>query len=106
MTRGEKVCSFNERFCLLPEGKFVGQPIKLMRFQREFILAIYDNKHGTSRAYLSVARKNRKSALIAGILLAHTAGPAEARQNSQIISGDFPFWVQLMSLLVYSLGEV
>jgi len=105
MTGGEKVCSFIERFCLVPEGKFVGQPIKLMKFQREFILAIYDNKHGTSRAYLSVARKNGKSALIAGILLAHIAGP-EARQNSQIISGDFPFWVQLMSLPVYSLGEV
>jgi phage terminase large subunit-like protein len=86
MTRGEKVCAFIERFCLVPEGKFVGQPIKLMKFQREFILAIYDNKHGTSRAYLSVARKNGKSALIAGILLAHIAGP-EARQNSQIISG-------------------
>jgi len=79
----------------LPEGKFVGQPIKLMKFQREFILAIYDNKHGTSRAFLSVARKNGKSALIAGILLAHIAGP-ESRQNSQIINGDFPFWVQLM----------
>ena len=105
MTRGEKVCAFIERFCLVPEGKFVGQPIKLMRFQREFILAIYDNKHGSSRAYLSVARKNGKSALIAGILLAHIAGP-EARQNSQIISCDFPFWVQLMSLPVYSFREV
>ena len=37
-------------------------------------------------AYLSVARKNGKSALIAAILLAHLVGP-EARQNSQIISG-------------------
>jgi phage terminase large subunit-like protein len=86
MTRGEKVCAFIERFCIVPEGKSVGQPIKLMPFQRDFILAIYDNPQGTSRAYLSVARKNGKSALIAGILLAHIVGP-EARQNSQIISG-------------------
>ena len=86
MTRGEKVCAFIERFCIVPEGKSVGQPIKLMPFQRDFILAIYDNPKGTSRAYLSVARKNGKSALIAGILLAHIVGP-EARQNSQIISG-------------------
>jgi phage terminase large subunit-like protein len=50
------------------------------------LLTIYDNPKGTSRAYLSVARKNGKSALIAGILLAHIVGP-EARQNSQIISG-------------------
>jgi phage terminase large subunit-like protein len=86
VTRGEKVCAFIERFCIVPEGKSVGQPIKLMPFQRDFILAIYDNPQGTSRAYLSVARKNGKSALIAGILLAHIVGP-EARQNSQIISG-------------------
>jgi phage terminase large subunit-like protein len=60
--------------------------LKLMKFQRDFIKGIYDNKHGTSRAYLSVARKNGKSALIAGIVLAHIIGP-EARLNSQIVSG-------------------
>ena len=86
MTRGQKVCQFIEQFCPVPEGKFVGQPMKLMPFQRKFILDVYDNPKGTSRAYLSVARKNGKSSLIAGILLAHIAGP-EARQNSQIISG-------------------
>lgn len=86
MSRGERVCKFIEEFCLVPEGKLVGQPIKLMPFQRKFILDIYNNPKGTSRAYLSVARKNGKSALIAGILLAHIVGP-EARLNSQIISG-------------------
>lgn len=86
MTRGERVCQFIEQFCPVPEGKYVGQKMKLMPFQRKFILEVYDNPKGTSRAYLSVARKNGKSALIAGILLAHIAGP-EARQNSQIISG-------------------
>lgn len=85
-TRGEKVCKFIEAYCPVPEGKLVGQPIKLLAFQRKFILDIYDNPKGTSRAYLSVARKNGKSALIAAILLAHIVGP-EARQNSQIISG-------------------
>ena len=85
-TRGEKIIRFIESLCPVPEGKFVGQKIKLLPFQRDFILSVYDNKHGTSRAYLSVARKNGKSALIAGILLAHIVGP-EARTNSQIISG-------------------
>jgi phage terminase large subunit-like protein len=75
MTRGEKVCAFVERYCKVPEGKHVGQPLKLMAFQRKFILDIYDNKVGTSRAYLSVGRKNGKSALIAAILLAHIVGP-------------------------------
>jgi phage terminase large subunit-like protein len=86
MTRGEKVCAFVERYVLVPEGKHVGKPIKLMEFQKKFITDIYDNPKGTSRAYLSVGRKNGKSALIAAILLAHIVGP-EARQNSQIVSG-------------------
>lgn len=86
MTRGERIIAFIERFCKTPEGKDVGQPLKLMPFQRKFILDVYDNPKGTGRAYLSVARKNGKSALIAAVLLAHIVGP-EARQNSQIISG-------------------
>ena len=57
-----------------------------MKFQRKFVLEVYDNPHGTSRAYLLVARKNGNSSLIAAILLAHLVGP-EAKQNSQIISG-------------------
>ena len=64
----------------------VGQPLRLMEFQVAFILAVFDNKSLTSRAYLSLGRKNGKSALIAAIVLAHIVGP-EARQNSQIISG-------------------
>ncbi|MFZ2541951.1 MAG: terminase TerL endonuclease subunit [Gallionella sp.] len=86
LTRGERVCEFISEYCLTPEGEHVGQPIKLAKFQRKFILAIYDNKAGTRRAYLSLARKNGKTALIAGIVLAHLVGP-EAKQNSQIISG-------------------
>lgn len=86
MTRGERVCEFIERFCLVPEGAHVGKPIKLAPFQKKFIRAVYDNKHGTRRAYLSIARKNGKTALIAGILLAHLVGP-EAQRNSQIVSG-------------------
>ena len=86
MTRGEKVAAFIERFCRVPEGAKVGQPIKLAEFQRKFILAIYDNPRGTRRAYLAIARKNGKSALIACILLAHLVGP-EAKQNSQLVSG-------------------
>jgi phage terminase large subunit-like protein len=86
MTRGERVIAFIERYCVAPEGKFVGKPIKLLPFQRDFILAVYDNPAGTRRAYLSIARKNGKTALIACILLAHLVGP-EAVLNAQIVSG-------------------
>ena len=86
MTRGEKVIAFIETYCLVPEGSKVGQPIKLAEFQIKFIKDIYDNPAGTRRAILGIARKNGKTALIAGILLAHICGPM-AEQNSQIISG-------------------
>jgi phage terminase large subunit-like protein len=86
MTRGEKVCAFIERFCIIPEGAQVGKPIRLAEFQRKFILDIYDNPAGTRRAYLAIARKNGKSALIACLLLAHLVGP-EAVLNSQLVSG-------------------
>jgi len=88
MTRGERVCAFIERYCKVPSGDMVpvGSRLKLEQFQRRFICDMYDNPYSTRRAYLSMARKNGKTALIAAIVLAHVAGP-EARQNTQIISG-------------------
>lgn len=86
LTRGERVIAFIERYCKAPEGEHVGKPIKLEPFQKRFILAVYDNPKGTRRAYLSIGRKNGKTALIAGILLAHICGP-EAVLNTQIVSG-------------------
>ena len=86
MTRAERVVAFIERYCVTPEGAHVGQPLVLAGFQRDFIRDVYDNPAGTRRALLSVSRKNGKSGLIAGLLLAHLIGP-EAKQNSQIVSG-------------------
>lgn len=86
LTRAGRVIAFVETYCVVPEGALVGRPLRLERFQKDFIRAIYDNKSGTRRAILSIARKNGKSGLIAGILLAHLVGP-EARRNSQIVSG-------------------
>ena len=86
MTRGDRVIRFIERHCRVPEGADVGKPLVLADFQKEFIRAIYDNPRGTRRAILSIARKNGKTGLIAGVILAHLVGP-EARLNSQIVSG-------------------
>lgn len=86
LTRAGRVIAFVETYCVVPEGALVGQPMRLEKFQKDFIRAIYDNKAGTRKAILSIARKNGKSGLIAGILLAHLVGP-EARRNSQIVSG-------------------
>lgn len=85
-TRAEDVIAFIEKYCLIPSGDKVGKPLVLEEFQKRFIRDVYDNPHVTRRAYLSLARKNGKTALIAALLLAHIAGP-EARQNTQIVSG-------------------
>lgn len=86
MTRAALVIRFIETHCKTPDGAHVGKPIVLAEFQKEFIRACYDNEAGTRRAYLSIARKNGKSALLAGLLLCHLVGP-EAKQNSQLVSG-------------------
>lgn len=86
MTRGERVIAFIERFCIVPDGVLVGKPMRLEPFQKRFITEVYDNPDGTTRAILSISRKNGKSGLVAALLLAHLVGP-EARQNSQIVSG-------------------
>lgn len=85
-TRGEKVIAFIETYCLTPEGKHIGKPIKLEPFQKRWLLAVYDNPARTHTGVLSIARKNGKTALIACVLLAHLVGP-EAVLNSQIVSG-------------------
>jgi len=86
VSRADRIIAFIERHCLTPDGAQVGRPLRLAEFQRQFIREVYDNPAGTRRAILSVARKNGKTALIAGLLLAHLVGP-EAKQNSQIVSG-------------------
>lgn len=86
MTRGEKVIAFIETYCRVSEGKDVGKPMVLKQFQKDFILAVYDNPVGTSKAILSIGRKNGKTALIASLVLAHLVGPVAIR-NSQVISG-------------------
>ena len=86
MSRAEAIIEFVETLCLVPDGAGVGQPMRLADFQKEFIRAVYDNPAGTRRAFLSIARKNGKSGLIAALLLAHLVGP-EAKLNSQMVSG-------------------
>ncbi len=83
--RAERVIRFIETYLHCPEGDMVGQPMVLLEFQKEFIRAVYSETRPHT-AILSMARKNGKTALIAGLLLAHLVGP-EAVENSQIVSG-------------------
>ncbi len=74
-SRAERNIAWCERYLRIPDGRYVGQPLKMAPFMRDDFRAIYDNPAGTRRAYLAIARKNGKSALIACLLLVHLVGP-------------------------------
>jgi phage terminase large subunit-like protein len=81
------VITFIETVCFVPEGKLVGQPLRLQDWQKDILRAIYDNPAGTRRAIISMGRKNAKTTLSACLLLAHLCGPpARNRPNSELYS--------------------
>jgi phage terminase large subunit-like protein len=82
-TRGSRNIRWIQDHCCIPEGKFIGQPVKLRPWQKRIIRGIYDQP--TRRAIISFGRKNGKTALSAFLLLLHLCGP-EARANSQLYS--------------------
>ena len=90
-TDAEKLMTFIETECKVPEGALVGQNIKLLPFQRAFIRSVYDNKDEegnrlTKMAILSIARKNGKTSIVAPLVLSSIIGPL-AQKNAQIVSG-------------------
>lgn len=85
LSRAERNIAWAERYIRIPEGKFVGQKLRLADFMRDDFRLIYDNPHGTRRAIISRGRKNAKTTESAIILLLHLVGP-EAKPNSQLFS--------------------
>jgi len=83
LTRGNQNILWIETFCRIPEGKYVGQPVRLSAFQKKVIRGIYDSQ--TRMAIISFGRKNAKTTLAGFLCLLHTAGP-EAVPNSQLYS--------------------
>ena len=70
------IIEFFDKYIFIPEGRLVGQRLVLDPWQRAEIEKIYDNPNGpTRRAILSMGRKNAKSTLAAGLLLAHLCWP-------------------------------
>lgn len=83
MTRGERNILWIESNCRIPDGKLVGQPVRLTKAQKGWIKQIYDTP--TRTFILSMARKNAKTATSSFLLLLHLCGP-EAKPNSQLYS--------------------
>jgi phage terminase large subunit-like protein len=95
--RAQRVIDFIQTLTV-PSGTGQGKPFELMDWQKRFIRDIYEphievktrarivvSRRVVRRAILSIARKNGKTALIAGLALAHLAGP-EKVANGEIYS--------------------
>jgi len=67
----------------VPEGPRAGKPIKLAKFQKQFIRGALRKK--TAVAVLSVGRGNGKSALTAGIALSDLLGVSDSQPRREII---------------------
>lgn len=84
-TRAERNISWCEDFIRIPEGRFVGQRLKMAEFMKDDFRAIFDNPHGTRRAIITRGRKNAKTVETAMLMLLFLVGP-EAKPNSQLFS--------------------
>ena len=60
MTDGEKVLAFVEKYLRVPDGRLVGEPVQLLPWQREVILAIYDSDPPVRRVIISLGRQGRQ----------------------------------------------
>jgi phage terminase large subunit-like protein len=79
MPEADKVLAFLETLPIV-SGLKAGETLELIEFQRQFVRGIYgprddDGNRLVRLAALSVARGNGKSALLAGLSLAHLLGP-------------------------------
>ena len=87
--RADRVIRFIQ-LLRIPSGKGQGERFVLDKWQKDFIRDIYEphtpsGHRAVRRAILSMARKNGKSTLIAGLVLAHLDGP-EAIVHGEIYS--------------------
>src|SRR5690606_32218149 len=67
--RSRRAIDWIEHYCVIPEGKYVGQPVRLTEHQKAWLASIYDSP--TRLLILSIPRKNAKTAFSAFLLLLH-----------------------------------
>jgi phage terminase large subunit-like protein len=88
---GAFVCDFVETFCCQSKGRWAGQPLTLLPWQRDFLMRLFGWKlpgglRRFRRSYLEVAKKNGKSTLISAVglylLLADGEGAPEVYLNA------------------------
>jgi phage terminase large subunit-like protein len=71
---GERAIRFVETFCRQSKGRWAGQPLTLLDWQRDFLMRVFgwrkpDGLRRFARVYLEVAKKNGKSTLVSALCL-------------------------------------
>src|SRR5262245_5220694 len=71
---GKRACDFIEKFCRQSKGRWAGQPLKLLDWQRDLIMRLFgwrqaDGKRRFRTVYIEIAKKNGKSTLVSAISL-------------------------------------
>lgn len=72
--RGQRACDFIEHFCRQSKGRWAGQPIKLLDWERDFLMRLYgwrraDGRRRFKRFYIEIAKKNGKTTLLSAMHL-------------------------------------
>lgn len=71
---GALVCDFIETFCCQSQGRWEGQPIVLLDWQRDWLMRLFgwmrpNGLRRYSRCYVEVAKKNGKSTILSALVL-------------------------------------
>lgn len=87
----ERVIAFIETYCRVVKGgkgNPAGELIRLRQWQKDFLADVYDPQPRPRQGLLSVARKNGKSLLGAGIALYHLLADGEESAEVLLASSD------------------
>lgn len=80
-TQGHRVIRWIETHCVYTQGKWVGQPARLLPWEKEFILHLFRTRDDGSRKYrwalLGIPKKNGKTELAAWLALYFLIGDEE-----------------------------
>lgn len=79
-THGAIVCRWIQKHCVYGEGDFFGQPVRLLRFQKQFLYWLYEYNPATGErrfreAMLEVPKGNGKTPLSGWVMLFELLGP-------------------------------
>lgn len=80
--QGERVIRFVERFCRQSKGRWAGQPLTLLEWQKDFLMRLFGWRRPGglrrfARAYLEVAKKNGKSTMLSALAVYLLIGDKE-----------------------------